>query len=133
MLYDGPAVKRLAGNFDRQVIAAYAVNYFNRTRSNVAINDGVMQRDFATWTGAVNDANSIGIYRYSLGGFLAVATGTLNDHVGAEVEQSGGVWSTTPGSRDTCDWRCGGCRARILRRAWISASTGPRFAEPISR
>lgn len=48
MLYDGPVVKRLAGNFARQGIAAYAENYFNRTRSNVAINDGVMQRDFAT-------------------------------------------------------------------------------------
>ena len=62
-----------------------------------------MERHFATWRRAVLDAvehihasqpgrSPVGIYGYSLGGFLALFTASDNPRVGAVVEHAGGVW-----------------------------------------
>jgi len=103
MLFDGPLVKRVARALAKNGCAAHVVNYFNRTSTLVAPNDAAMIENFSTWMETVNDAanwlagsneapGSIGIYGYSLGGFLAVAVGSMNSNVGAVVEQSGGIW-----------------------------------------
>lgn len=103
MLFDGPQSKRVARELATRGIEACVVNYFNRTSTHIAPNDGVMIHNFPTWMATVNDAvnwlggqegkqRSIGIYGYSLGGYLAVAVGSVNPLVGAVVEQSGGIW-----------------------------------------
>jgi len=103
MLFDGPQMKRVARGLAAAGVKSYVVNYFNRTHSLVALNDGIMIRGFSTWMQTVSDAvdwiaapkqnkRSVGIYGYSLGGFLAVAVGSTNPQVGAVVEQSGGMW-----------------------------------------
>jgi dipeptidyl aminopeptidase/acylaminoacyl peptidase len=90
----------------RQLAAAgfdiYVVHYFNRTGTLFGL-DAAMQRHFAEWLATVKDAikwvrtqqraGRIGLYGYSLGGFLALAAGSNNPDVGAIVEQAGGMWN----------------------------------------
>jgi dienelactone hydrolase len=103
MLFDGPQMKRVARGLAEAGNTACVVHYFNRTKSIIAWNDEVMIRNFATWMQAVSDAvdwvsdehangGPVGVFGYSLGGFLAVAVGSSNDRVGSVVEQSGGIW-----------------------------------------
>ena len=81
----------------------YFVHYFNRTGTWVGLDAG-MQRNFATWLPTVKDAikwvrrqqsggGPVGLFGYSLGGFLALAAGSDNPDVGAIVEQAGGMWN----------------------------------------
>ncbi|MDX2080447.1 MAG: dienelactone hydrolase family protein [Terrimicrobiaceae bacterium] len=103
MLFDGPQMKRVARGLAETGHVACVVNYFNRTDSRVAWNDAVMVQNFATWMATVSDAvdwvsaehangGRVGVFGYSLGGFLAVAVGSKNDRVGVVVEQAGGIW-----------------------------------------
>jgi dienelactone hydrolase len=104
-LLDGPEMRRVA----RQLAAAgdtvYFLHYFDRTGTIVS-RDAVMQEHFDDWLDTVRDAISwvhtregkkaqpLGLYGYSLGGFLAVAAASDNPDVGAIAEQAGGMWNS---------------------------------------
>lgn len=103
MLFDGPQMRRVARGLAEAGHVACVVHYFNRTRSLIARNDEVMVRNFATWLQTVSHAvdwvsqehaggEPVGVFGYSLGGFLAVAVGSVNRRVGSVVEQAGGIW-----------------------------------------
>ncbi len=62
-----------------------------------------MQKNFPAWHETVRDSikfaqqnngdrSPVGIYGYSLGGFLALAAASDNPAVGAVVEHAGGIW-----------------------------------------
>lgn len=103
LVFDGPDMRRMA----RALVAAghpvYLVHYFNQNGAIVAW-DGLMQRHFDEWLGAVRVAiawvrareggRPVDIYGYSLGAFLAVAAASDNPDVGAIVEQAGGIWNS---------------------------------------
>ncbi|CAN5160102.1 hypothetical protein BH20VER2_BH20VER2_12480 [soil metagenome] len=102
-LFDGPEMRRVARHLAAEGNAAYVVHYFNSTGTTAAL-DATMQKHFDTWKQAVLDAIAaiqqrrgtrapVGIYGYSLGGFLAIATASNNANVGAVVAQAGGVWN----------------------------------------
>ncbi len=102
MMFDGGQVKELAGVLAERGITAYVVNYFNRTNDWFVLGDAGLIKGFSTWATVVDDAvdwvvaknggQPIGIYGYSLGGFLAFAEADGNGRVGAVVSQSGGIW-----------------------------------------
>lgn len=102
MMFDGPQVKGLARELAERGIAAYVVNYFNRTNDWFVLGDAGLVRGFSTWADVVDDAvdwvssknagRPVGLYGYSLGGFLAVSESAGNERVGAVVSQSGGIW-----------------------------------------
>ena len=63
-----------------------------------------MQKNFAAWLETVRDSiefaqkdsadkSAVGIYGYSLGGFLALSAASDNPAVGAVVEQAGCIWN----------------------------------------
>jgi len=93
--------RALAANGD----TAYLLHYYNRTGSIVAI-DSTMQKHFGEWLETLRDgirwvharegkgARPIGVYGYSLGGFLAIAAASDNPLVGAVTEQAGGIWNS---------------------------------------
>lgn len=96
-------MRRVAVRLAESGFAAGILNYFNRTGTWIAWSDQIMIRHFATWMRTVHDAIEhlslrsepalpVGIYGYSLGGFLAVAGASRNPRVGAVVEQAGGTW-----------------------------------------
>jgi dienelactone hydrolase len=102
-LFDGPEMRRLSSELAAAGNDVYFVHYFNRTGTWFG-RDAGMQKNFSTWLQTVKDAirwvrsrqaNSgpIGLYGYSLGGFLALAAGSDNPDVGAIVEQAGGMWN----------------------------------------
>ncbi len=102
MMFDGGQVKALARDLAAAGMTAYVVNYFNKTNDWFQLGDAGLIEGFPTWLGVVDDAvewvsglsggQPIGIYGYSLGGFLAVKQGAGDSRVGAVVEQSGGIW-----------------------------------------
>ena len=83
----------------------YLLHYFNRTGTIVAL-DSTMQAHFDEWLQTVRDSigwvydrdgesgRPIGLYGYSLGGFLAIAASSDNPRVGAVTEQAGGIWNS---------------------------------------
>ena len=102
-LLDGPEMRRLARHLAAEGNAVYLVHYFERTGTLFA-RDATMQKNFETWLTTVRDSISavqvrrgdispVGIYGYSLGGFLALAAASDNPRVGAVAEQAGGVWN----------------------------------------
>ena len=102
MIFDGPEMRRLSRHLAADGNAVYLLRYFNTTGTVVAF-DRTMERHFPKWREAVRDAvaeiqglrrhrRPIGIYGYSLGGFLALFTASDNPRVGAVVEHAGGVW-----------------------------------------
>lgn len=102
-LLDGPEMRRVARQLAEAGNAVYLVHYFNRTGTIFGLDAG-MQKDFAAWLEAVRDSikfaqqenanrSAIGIYGYSLGGFLALAAASDNPAVGAVVEHAGGIWN----------------------------------------
>ena len=102
-LFDGPEMRRVARHLAAEGNAVYLVRYFERTGTVFAV-DSSMQKHFGTWRHAITDAVSaiqqlrgdrspVGIYGYSLGGFLALFTASDNPNVAAVVEHAGGVWN----------------------------------------
>jgi dienelactone hydrolase len=102
-LFDGPEMRRVAQHLAAAGNAVYVVHYFERTGSIFAL-DSTMQKHFPTWLETVRESIAaiqmirrnqakVGIYGYSLGGFLALAAASDNARVGAVVEHAGGVWN----------------------------------------
>jgi dienelactone hydrolase len=105
MVFDGPSMKRVARALAANGDTAYLLHYYNRTGTIVAL-DSTMQKHFGEWLETLRDglkwvygregtgARPIGIYGYSLGGFLAIAAASDNPLVGAVTEQAGGIWNS---------------------------------------
>ncbi|MFN2477315.1 MAG: dienelactone hydrolase family protein [Chthoniobacterales bacterium] len=102
-LFDGPEMRRVARYLATAGNTVYVVHYFERTGSIFAV-DSTMQKNFATWLETVResiaaiqamraDQSKVGIYGYSLGGFLALAAASDNPRVAAVVEHAGGIWN----------------------------------------
>jgi dienelactone hydrolase len=102
-LFDGPEMRRVARHLAAAGNAVYVVRYFERTGTLFA-RDAAMQKHFGAWKQTVIDAipaiqklrgdsAPVGIYGYSLGGFLAIFSASDNPRVGAVVEHAGGVWN----------------------------------------
>jgi dipeptidyl aminopeptidase/acylaminoacyl peptidase len=51
-------------------------------------------RDGIAWVHGREEKKPVGIYGYSLGGFLAIAAASNNPLVGAVTEQAGGIWGS---------------------------------------
>ena len=103
MLFDGPEMRRVSRYLAAEGHPVYMLHYFNST-GTVAALDSAMQKHFGTWRRTVieaiaeiqrlrGDAAPVGIYGYSLGGFLALFAASDNPRVGAVVEHAGGVWN----------------------------------------
>jgi dienelactone hydrolase len=105
MVFDGPTMKRVARALVANGDTAYLVHYYDRTGSIVAV-DSTMVKHFDEWLATLRDGISwahgraenggkpIGLYGYSLGGFLALAAASDNPLVGAVTEQAGGIWNS---------------------------------------
>jgi len=102
-LFDGPEMRRVSRHLAASGNAVYLLHYFGRTGTILAT-DASMQKNFRIWLETVrdsipliqearHDASPVGIYGYSLGGFLALFTASDNPRVGAVVEHAGGVWN----------------------------------------
>ena len=102
-LFDGPEMRRVSRHLAAAGNAVYLLRYFERTGTLFA-RDAAMQKHFGAWKRAVLDAipaiqqlrgdtAPVGIYGYSLGGFLALFSASDNPSVGAVVEHAGGVWN----------------------------------------
>lgn len=103
-LFDGPEMRRVARHLAAAGHAVYVLHYFDVTGSFFAT-DGSMQKNFPKWLETVRasipaiqaqrgDRSKIGIYGYSLGGFLALLAASDNPDVAAVVVQAGGVWNS---------------------------------------
>lgn len=103
MVFDGPEIKRMANELALAGHDAYVVHYFNRAGGPVTFDSG-MTRHFDAWVGTVRDAvtwvresegqkGAIGLYGYSLGGFLTVAESFHDSRVNAAVVHAGGIWN----------------------------------------
>jgi dienelactone hydrolase len=103
MVFDGPSMKRVARALADAGDTAYLLHYYNRTGTIVAL-DSTMRRHFDEWLATLRDGiawlhgreekKPIGIYGYSLGGFLAIAAASNNPLVGAVTEHAGGIWGS---------------------------------------
>jgi carboxymethylenebutenolidase len=102
-LFDGPEMRRVSRHLAESGNAVYLVHYFDRTGTLFA-RDRTMQKNFGVWRETVRDSivaiqelrgstAPVGIYGYSLGGFLALFTASDNPRVAAVVEHAGGVWN----------------------------------------
>jgi carboxymethylenebutenolidase len=102
-LLDGPEMRRVARQLAQAGNPVYLVHYFNRTGTIFGFDSG-MQKNFTVWLATVRDcirfaqqdsadASPVGIYGYSLGGFLALSAASDNPAVGAVVEHAGGAWN----------------------------------------
>jgi dienelactone hydrolase len=102
-LADGPAMRRVARQLAEAGNTVFLVHYFNRTGTIFGFDAG-MQKNFPAWLETVRDSikfvqqdcadrSPVGIYGYSLGGFLALAAASDNPAVGAVVEHAGGIWN----------------------------------------
>jgi dienelactone hydrolase len=101
MVFDGPSIKRVARALADAGDTVYLLHHYNRTGTIVAL-DSTMRRHFGEWLATLRDGiawvhgregkRPVGIYGYSLGGFLAIAAASNNPLVGAVTEQAGGIW-----------------------------------------
>jgi carboxymethylenebutenolidase len=101
LLFDGSRIEIAAQRLVRAGYKVYLVHYFNQTNT-MAARGPIIEKNFATWLQTVRASipwlekqqgysAPIGIYGFSLGGFLAVAAASDNSQVGAVVEQAGGI------------------------------------------
>lgn len=101
LVFDGSRMRDAAQRLVTAGNEVYLLHYFNQTHTFVAP-PWTMRKDFAKWAQTVRDAIDwvdrqpgssapIGIYGFSLGGFLALAAASDNPRVGAVVEQAGGI------------------------------------------
>jgi dienelactone hydrolase len=106
MIFDGPSLRRMARALTDAGDTVYLLHYYNRTGTIVA-RDSRMERHFKEWVETVRDgivwvhgrerkggARPIGLYGYSLGGFLAIVAASDNPRVGAVTVQAGGMWNS---------------------------------------
>ena len=105
MVFDGPSMKRVARSLAANGDTVYLLHYYNRTGTIVAV-DSTMQKHFGNWLETLRDGirwaharedkgmRKIGLFGYSLGGFLALAAASDNPLVGAVTEQAGGIWNS---------------------------------------
>jgi dienelactone hydrolase len=105
IIFDGPSMRRMARALTDAGDTVYLLHYYNRTGTIVA-RDSAMERHFKKWAETVRDgivwvheregkaARPIGLYGYSLGGFLAIVAASDNPRVGAVTEQAGGMFSS---------------------------------------
>lgn len=102
MLFDGPEMRRMARDLAAAGNAVYIVRYFEQTGTLVAL-DSSMEKNFGVWLRTVReavvaiqelrrDSSPVGIYGYSLGGFLSLFAASENRRIGAVVEHAGGIW-----------------------------------------
>lgn len=97
---DGPAIRRVARALAQNGFETFVVHYFERT-GNLFVRDAAIQKNFDTWRTTVNDAvdylharpeiTSIGLFGYSLGGFLSLAQAAHDPRVSAVVELAGAI------------------------------------------
>ncbi len=101
LVFDGSRMRVAAQRLVQAGNRVYLLHYFNETHTFVAA-PWTMRKDFMTWLQTAHDAIDwiaqqpgssapIGIYGFSLGSFLALAVASDNPHVGAVVEQAGGI------------------------------------------
>ena len=105
MVFDGPSMKRVARSLADDGDTVYLLHYYNRTGTIFAL-DSTMQKHFKEWLETLRDGivwvhgreekgvQPIGLYGYSLGGFLAIAAASDNSLVGAVTAQAGGIWNS---------------------------------------
>jgi dienelactone hydrolase len=106
MIFDGPSMRRVARALTNGGDTVYLLHYYNRTGTIVA-RDSMIDRHFKDWAETVRDGivwvhgregkggtRPIGLYGYSLGGFLAIVAASDNPRVGAVTEQAGGMFSS---------------------------------------
>jgi dienelactone hydrolase len=105
MIFDGPSMRRVARALTEAGDTVYLLHYYNRTGTIVA-RDSAMERHFKKWAETVRDGiawvqaregrgtGPIGLYGYSLGGFLAIVAASDNPRVGAVASQAGGMWNS---------------------------------------
>jgi dienelactone hydrolase len=101
MVFDGPSMKRVARALADAGDTVYLLHYYNGTGTIVAL-DSTMRAHFPEWLATLRqgiawahgreEKKPVGIYGYSLGGFLAIAAASDNPLVGAVAEQAGGIW-----------------------------------------
>jgi dienelactone hydrolase len=102
-LFDGPSMRRVARALADDGDTVYLLHYFNRTGTIGAL-DSTMQAHFDEWLETLRqgigwvhgreERGPIGLYGYSLGGFLAIAAASDNPLIGAVTEQAGGIWNS---------------------------------------
>jgi carboxymethylenebutenolidase len=101
LVFDGSRMREAAQRLVKAGNKVYLVHYFNETHTLVAP-PWMLRKDFMIWLKTVRIAIDwiaqqpgssapIGIYGFSLGGFLALAAASDNPHVGAVVIQAGGI------------------------------------------
>ena len=98
--YANRFIATLAQGFAEKGFVVYLVHYFDRTGA-VYADDDAIKRSSGDWLKTVDDAvtfvqrkrphASIGMFGYSLGGYLAAAESVKNDQVAAAVILAGGL------------------------------------------
>jgi len=102
MLFDGPEMKRVARDLAIAGHDVYLLHYFNRTR-HLFVTGKALERHFPAWletvkdgvawvTSTRKDGQKVGIFGYSLGGFLAVSEAAHDPKIGAAIPHAGGIW-----------------------------------------
>ncbi len=103
MIFDGPEMRRVARSLAAKGNDVYVVHYFESTGTLFA-RIAVMEKNFETWLATVRgsivavqklrgDSAPVGIYGYSLGGFLSLIASSDNQRVAAVIEHAGGAWN----------------------------------------
>jgi dipeptidyl aminopeptidase/acylaminoacyl peptidase len=102
MFMDGPTIRRFARRLVQNGFATFVVHYFERTGTLFA-RDSAIHKNFDAWRAAVNDAvhyvaaqsdidaQAIGCFGYSLGGYLSLAQAAHDPRIGAVVELAGAI------------------------------------------
>ena len=106
MIFDGPGMRRVARALTEAGDTVYLLHYYNRTGTIVARN-AAMERHFKKWAETARDGirwvharegdgtQPIGLYGYSLGGFLAIVAASDNPRIGAVTVHAGGMFKDT--------------------------------------
>ena len=100
MFLDGPAIRRFARALAENGFEAFVAHYFERT-GNVFVRDTAIHKNFDSWRTTVNDAvnyisarsevSAIGLFGYSLGGYLSLAQAAHDPRIAAVVELAGAI------------------------------------------
>ncbi len=93
-------IATIAAAIAAQGFRVHLLHYFQRTGTTRA-DDAAIQQNFVAWAGVVGDAIKwvrkehpgapIGMFGYSLGGYLTATTATRNPGIGAAVVLAGGL------------------------------------------